>query len=313
MKWKKYSPTFNFLPDCLDHVWFGHIFFAYDLMRNINPDVFVELGTYYGTSMSSFAQAVKDGSLKTRIFAVDCWEGDTNAGMYGEYVYTHVNALVKKYFSEVHISLVKKYFNEAVHDFEDNSIGILHIDGLHTYEAVKQDYQTWLPKMQNNGIILFHDIFVQEYGVKDLWKELIISDKFSYLEFPQSFGLGVLFLDKKLFNDIFDGVDLSKLVSDYVNTAVEAITVQDVIQAEIFGNIARAEMGKEINMLAEQRSKLENELAMLSSELFELKQEFSELRQQNQELQSKIINLQNKKAFRILNRLMTTIGRPLMR
>jgi O-antigen biosynthesis protein len=55
-----------------------------------------------------------------------------------------------------------------------------------------------LPKMTHNGVILFHDIAVKEreFGVWKLWEEL--KSKYSYIEFPNSNGLGVIFLGKKL-------------------------------------------------------------------------------------------------------------------
>lgn len=199
MNWRFFNPQFEYeaLFDDAGWPWAGHKFFAYDLLANVKPGKVVELGTHYGTSLWSFAQAAKDNMLATEFFVVDTWLGDDQAGLYGEEVFEKVTAIQRSYYSSgsFKIDLLRKTFNEALPDFADTSIDLLHIDGLHSYEAVRHDFEAWLQKMKKNGIILFHDIEVNEdgFGVHELWREL--KEKYVTIEFHHSFGLGVLFLD----------------------------------------------------------------------------------------------------------------------
>lgn len=174
--------------------WQGHRDFGYDLVKYLKPKVIVELGTHYGCSLFTFCQSIKDNKLDCNVIAIDTWEGDEQAGFYGEEVYSVVNKTIDKYFPMINVELKRMLFDDAVREFSDESIDVLHIDGLHTYEAVSNDFDTWLPKLNKNGIVLFHDIASYlGYGSNKFWEELKSSNKYKWLEFKHSWGLGVLF------------------------------------------------------------------------------------------------------------------------
>ena len=102
-------------------------------------------------------------------------EGDPHAAFYGEDIYELVDDIINKCYSGLQTHLLRMNFDEAIVDrFEDNSIDLLHIDGYHTYEAVKHDFEAWIGKMSENGIILFHDTteMKDDFGVFRLWDEL---------------------------------------------------------------------------------------------------------------------------------------------
>jgi O-antigen biosynthesis protein len=172
--------------------WVGHIPFAAWLIKMFLPQIVVELGTHSGNSYFSFCQAVTEEGLATKCYAVDTWLGEEHSGFYGEEVFHQVNSHNQEHYAGFS-RLLRMTFEEAVKYFSDGSIDLLHIDGLHTYEAVRHDFQTWLPKLSPGAIVLFHDTNVRErgFGVWKLWKELqgIYPNNF---EFVHSEGLGVL-------------------------------------------------------------------------------------------------------------------------
>jgi hypothetical protein len=172
--------------------WIGHLPFAYWLVLQQKPHLVVELGTHYGNSYFTFCQAVAADGLPTRCFAVDSWEGDEQAGSYGDAVYEKVtahNAARYQGFSE----LLRMRFEDAAGRFKESSIDLLHIDGLHTYDAVRHDHETWMSKLAPDALVLFHDVAVEKegFGTKRYWQEL----KGTYphhMEFSHNFGLGVM-------------------------------------------------------------------------------------------------------------------------
>jgi hypothetical protein len=171
--------------------WNQHIPFAFWIVEVHKPSIFVELGTHCGTSYFSFCQAVAALRLPTRCFAVDTWRGDAHAGFYDQTVFAQVDACNEAKYAGFS-RLVRSTFEEALPHFLDGSIDLLHIDGLHTYEACRQDFESWLPKLSRRAIVLLHDTNVRErgFGVHRLWAEL--AGRYPHFEFVHEHGLGVL-------------------------------------------------------------------------------------------------------------------------
>ena len=188
--------------------WMEHIPFGYFLISFLKPKVFVELGVYKGCSFLNICQAIKDQGIQCNAYGVDSWLGDSHAGVMTEETFFDINNQVNSQYGTF-AKLLKKSFDEAACEFMDKSIDLLHIDGYHTYESVSHDFETWLPKVSENGVVLFHDTAVREndFGVWKLWDELKI--KYPHISTQYGYGLGVLFVGKvsnsqKEFIDLFN-------------------------------------------------------------------------------------------------------------
>jgi len=194
--------------------WEGHRDFAYDLLQFVRPERLVELGSQYGCSLFSFCQAVRDFKLDTEINAVDLWSGDIGAEITGEEVYALVQKTAATYYPEVNLHLFQMCFDDARPNFADNSIDILHIDGGHTFEDVEHDFTTWLPKLKENGIVLFHDVYSPiDQGSCDHW-EKTKKEYDCYFDFTHSCGLGILFPKGRYWYDRLEAAGFFKYYKD---------------------------------------------------------------------------------------------------
>lgn len=190
--------------------WLGHVPFLNWLIANVRPANYVELGTHYGNSFFSACESVAASGLDCKCHAVDTWKGDAHSSAYDDDVFRYVEEVQSKQYENI-AKLHRCLFDDALEYFDDSSIELLHIDGYHSYDAVRHDYETWLPKMKPGSMILFHDTVVQQenFGVWKLWNELIDLHPLHF-EFLHSNGLGIIGVE-------FEQTDTEFPLADYQN------------------------------------------------------------------------------------------------
>ena len=107
-------PSSDFIPKFLSNIesWHGHVFFVRDLIHNMCPSIIVELGVHKGDSLFSMAQSCIESNLETKLYGIDHWEGDSQAGHFDSEVYNYVKEIkndnMTNMFSSIPL-IIKKY------------------------------------------------------------------------------------------------------------------------------------------------------------------------------------------------------------
>jgi cephalosporin hydroxylase len=83
--------------------------------------------------------------------------------------------------------------------FRGEQVDFLFIDGDHTYEGVKKDFEMYKPLVKKGGFIGLHDVWIQDNeGVKvwKFWEEIASTYAFNRItfHFEGGTGTGLIFL-----------------------------------------------------------------------------------------------------------------------
>lgn len=117
-----------------------------------SPARIVELGSYKGRSAAYASVEIANSKKEIKFDCIDIWQPNL---MYDDLDF----AAFKQNMSPVenYYNAIKMDTTQASTQYTDNSLDFVFIDADHSYEAVKHDIQTWLPKVKANGMIGGHD------------------------------------------------------------------------------------------------------------------------------------------------------------
>jgi predicted O-methyltransferase YrrM len=107
--------------------------------------------------------------------------------------------------TSLHMIQVLSYQPEVVHHAEQlGPYDFLFIDGDHTYDSVRKDWDNYSPMVREGGIIALHDILPRPgYGVSQLWEQITSLEGVRYMTICQNevmsgnegrCGIGVVFV-----------------------------------------------------------------------------------------------------------------------
>jgi predicted O-methyltransferase YrrM len=125
----------------------------FNLARSVKVGYAVEIGSYLGASSSFIAAGLNQDCI---LICIDTWENDAmSEGMMNTFN-AHCNN-TKKYSDK--IMRVKGFSQNVVDEVRKitNKIDFLFIDGDHSYDSCKKDWDKYSPLLKNGSIVIFHD------------------------------------------------------------------------------------------------------------------------------------------------------------
>ena len=137
-----------------------YVFFLYEMIYDSKPDSVLEIGVQYGVSTKTMLlalDAIKKGKLTSIDIKNRVPEFEDYKDVTSRWKFVKGDSSLDETFDKVK---------------DDGPFDILFIDGLHTYEGVKRDYELYEPLVKPGGLIIIHDVLNYRVGVKEFWPEI---------------------------------------------------------------------------------------------------------------------------------------------
>lgn len=147
----------------------------YELAATVPSDLLiVEIGAFKGKS-SCYLGAGAQGGLGAKVVSIDPW--DLPGNINGKHNFNQPEVLetwkaqVALCGLENQVTPLRTFSYSAARNWTQK-IGMLFIDGGHTYNEVKNDYQAFIRWLVPGGILVFDDYEGRNHGVKRFVEEL---------------------------------------------------------------------------------------------------------------------------------------------
>jgi hypothetical protein len=151
----------------------GEAEFLHELATEVSDGVIVEVGSYRGRSAVALAAGVADAGRRTPIFAIDPHEEFVGAlgGNFGALDRAAFYRTMLRSRAWRHVRLIN-LSSEVVTPGWDRPVGLLWLDGDHTYEGVRRDFRCWRPYLIPGAAVAFDDSTNRKLGPAQLIDEL---------------------------------------------------------------------------------------------------------------------------------------------
>lgn len=125
----------------------------------------VEIGAYLGRSTWYLVQGLKDAGSPHTVISIDPHVDPRQRDAY--FATLELHGLTEWVKPRVAFS------HDAAQSFGDEPVGMLWIDGDHSYRAAKEDFDDWFPRLACGGWYAMHDTVNSWLGPTKLARELL--------------------------------------------------------------------------------------------------------------------------------------------
>ncbi|MFZ6012191.1 MAG: class I SAM-dependent methyltransferase [Bacteroidota bacterium] len=153
-------------------------------VERIKPKVVVEIGTNTGGTFFVFTKVADKAA---NIISIDL-PGGKGGGGYPEFKTDFFRSFgiadQRLHFIKAASQLPETY-DRVRSILQDQPIDFLFIDGDHSYDGVKKDFELYSPLVRKGGLVAFHDIklYPEDHWIKvdKFWRE--IKDNYQHFEY----------------------------------------------------------------------------------------------------------------------------------
>lgn len=113
-------------------------------------------GAEIGVLQGSYSRALCRINPELKLYCIDAW-GLLDKKKSMEDFHLKMYERAKRKLAPHNAVLIREPSIEAAKRFDNDSLDFVYIDATHSYECVKTDILTWVPKIKSGGIVSGHD------------------------------------------------------------------------------------------------------------------------------------------------------------